>query len=164
MTSLRRSFLVFLLLAAIRQANADELSGRVVGVADGDTITLLDGSNRQHKIRLSGIDAPENSQPFGRASKRALSDCAFGKYATVLTEKTDRYGRQIGLVQVDGVDCNLRQLDLGLAWHYKRYAHERPLTETRVYCDAELLARKARVGLWADGKATAPWEWRKRHG
>lgn len=70
---------------------AEPIIGRVVGVADGDTITVLDALKHQHKIRLSGIDAPEGGQAFGQNSKRALSDCAFGKNATVEGDKTDRY-------------------------------------------------------------------------
>ncbi|WP_291010815.1 thermonuclease family protein [Hydrogenophaga sp.] len=88
----------FLLLVALSPAWAGVLVGKVVAVADGDTITVLDESKLQHKIRLVGIDAPERKQPFGQRSKELLSDLVFGKTVQVDTEKVDRYGRQIGKV------------------------------------------------------------------
>ena len=139
---------------------AEPIIGRVVGVADGDTITVLDALKHQHKIRLSGIDAPEGGQAFGQNSKRALSDCAFGKNATVEGDKTDRYGRTVGRVVVAGVDCNLRQVELGMAWHYVKYASERPAAESKLYAAAEAAARAAKRGLWADPHPMPPSDWR----
>ena len=140
------------------------LEGRVVGVSDGDTLTVLDGDKRQHKIRLSGIDAPESGQAFGNRSKQALSDCAFGKAATVTGDKTDRYGRTVARVSVAGVDCNRRQIELGMAWHYKKYAGEQPAAERAAYAAAEDAARAAKRGLWADPHAMPPWDWRNGDG
>jgi len=57
-------FTAFLLVFAI-SAHAETITGRVVGIADGDTVTVLDAQKVQHKIRLAGIDAPEKAQPFG---------------------------------------------------------------------------------------------------
>lgn len=79
-------------------AFADTYTGRVVGISDGDTITVLDSSNGQHKIRLAGIDAPEKSQAFGQRSKENLSALVFGKPVTIETKKNDRYAREIGKV------------------------------------------------------------------
>jgi endonuclease YncB( thermonuclease family) len=129
---------------------AEPIVGKVVGVADGDTLTVLDALKHQHKIRLSGIDAPEGGQAFGNRSKEALSDCAFGKQATVDGDKSDRYGRRVGKVMVNSVDCNLRQVELGLAWHFVKYA----------YAAAEVAARAAKRGLWIDPHAMPPWDWR----
>ena len=126
---------------------AQAVTGRVVGVSDGDTITLLDADKHQHKVRLAGIDAPESGQAFGRKSKQTLSDCAFGKQATLIGDKVDRYGRTVSKVMVAGVDCNLRQVVLGLAWHYKAYAREQSTLDRDAYANAELDARKARSGL-----------------
>lgn len=83
--------------------NAATIDGRVVGVADGDTVTVLDADKVRHKIRLSGIDAPEKKQPFGQRSKQSLSDLVFGMAVTVESDKRDRYGREVGKVMVDGV-------------------------------------------------------------
>ena len=126
--------------------------------------TLLDADKHQHKVRLAGIDAPESGQAFGRRSKQTLSDCAFGKQATLIGDKVDRYGRTVAKVMVSGVDCNLRQVMLGLAWHYKAYEREQSAPDRDAYANAELDARKARSGLWADAKPVPPWEWRNGEG
>ena len=88
------------LASSVFVAHAETISGRVVSIADGDTLTLLDSSNQQHRIRLGGIDAPEKKQPFGTRSKQNLSVLAFAKYATVEYAKRDRYGRIVGKVIV----------------------------------------------------------------
>jgi hypothetical protein len=93
-------------------------------VADGDTITVLDENRHQHKIRLAGIDAPEKAQDFGQRSKQSLSDQAYRQHVMVETGKTDRYGRLVGKVLVNGQDVNLEQVRRGMAWHYKAYQRE----------------------------------------
>ncbi len=108
-------FASLLLFTLACTANAETITGRVVGVADGDTITVLDADKVQHKIRLSGIDAPEKKQPFGNRSKESLSALAFDKTVNVETSKRDRYGRQIGKVLVNGRDVNLVQVERGMA-------------------------------------------------
>ena len=148
------------MLCLALQAHADTLLGKVVAVADGDTITVLDANKVQHKIRLGGIDAPEKAQPFGQTSKQSLSDLVHGKTVTVDTDKTDRYGREVGKVQVDGVDANLEQVRRGLAWHYKAYQREQPPGDRLAYAAAEKDAAAARLGLWQDAVPVAPWDWR----
>ena len=140
---------------------AGTIEGRVVGVADGDTITVLVDSHTQHKIRLAGIDAPEKSQPFGQRSKESLSDLVFSKIVTVETGKTDRYGREVGKVLVEGIDANLVQVKRGFAWHYKAYEREQAPTERRAYSDAESAARAAQRGLWKEAEPVPPWKYRK---
>ena len=111
--------------------HAGTLSGRVVGVADGDTVTVLDTSRQQYKIRFSGIDAPERAQPFGKRSKENLSRLVFGKDVRVEWDKKDRYGRIVGKVWVQPPDCQRcgltldagqAQLVAGMAWWYRKYA------------------------------------------
>lgn len=152
------AFAVALFANAI--AHGDELKGKIVGVSDGDTATLLTAEHRQVKIRIMGIDAPEKKQPFGQAAKKALSDCAFGKAASVEWTKLDRYGRTIGKLTVDGVDCGLRQIEMGLAWHYKAYEREQQLADRLAYGEAEKSARATRKGLWNDLQPQPPWELR----
>lgn len=142
-------------------AGAETLSGRVVGVADGDTLTLLDATNTQHKIRLAGIDSPEKSQPFGQACKKSLSDLAYNRAVAVESKKLDKYGRAIGKVLVDGQDANLEQVRRGCGWHYKQYQNEQSLDDRLSYNAAEESARTGKVGLWADPSPMPPWEWRK---
>ncbi|MGZ8261474.1 MAG: thermonuclease family protein [Methylotenera sp.] len=94
---------------------------------------------------MTGIDAPEKKQPFGQQFKQSLSDCVFDKTATIVGEKLDRYGRLLGKVIVNGVDCNLRQINQGLAWHYKKYMKEQPQDDQLTYMHAEDNARNAIV-------------------
>ena len=130
--------------------HAETLTGRVVGIADGDTLTLLDGSDVQHKIRLDGIDAPERGQPFGDLSKQSLSDLAFNKDTQARCPKFERYGRRICQVTVVGVDVGLEQIRRGMAWHFKRYESEQSEPDRAAYVAAEAEARRAKRGLWAD--------------
>ncbi len=142
-------------------SNADTVSGRVVGISDGDTLTLLDATNTQHKIRLAGIDSPEKGQPFGQVCKQSLSDLAYDRLVAVESSKRDRYGRLIGKVLVNGQDANLEQVRRGCGWHYKKYQNEQILDDRLSYGKAEDAARAGKVGLWADAEALPPWEWRK---
>jgi len=137
------------------------LSGEVVGISDGDTITILDAERKTHKIRLAGIDAPERGQPFGQRSKQSLSDLAYRQGVQVEWSKTDRYGRIIGKVLVDGQDVCLEQVRRGLAWHYRKYENEQALEDRIAYRKAEEAASLEKAGLWAEPNAIPPWEWRK---
>lgn len=141
-------------------ALAQSLVGKVVSVADGDTITILDGDRTQHKIRLSGIDAPERSQAFGRLSREHLASLVAGEKVAVETAKTDRFGRSVGKVLLHGRDINLTMVAAGFAWHYKKYEMEQPAVERLSYANAEAQARESRAGLWRDPEPTAPWDWR----
>ena len=142
-------------------AQASTIVGRVVGVADGDTLTVLDADRVQHKVRLAGIDAPEKAQAFGNRSKESLSDLVFSKTVTVETDKVDRYGRAVGKVLVEGRDANLIQVERGFSWHYKAYESEQLPSDRVLYDMAEREARAARRGLWRDESPTAPWDYRK---
>jgi endonuclease YncB( thermonuclease family) len=142
-------------------SNAGSLTGRVVGIADGDTLTLLDARNAQHKIRLSGIDSPEKGQPFGHACKKSLSDLAYGRVVAVESNKLDRYGRVIGKVLVNSQDVNLEQVRRGCGWHYKKYQNKQILDDRLSYNAAEESAKASKVGLWADNEPMPPWDWRK---
>lgn len=137
------------------------LSGRVVRIADGDTITVLDASNTQHRIRLQGIDAPESKQDFGTQSKKNLSGMIFGKDVTVAYEKSDQYGRLVGKILLDGKDINLEQVRSGMAWHYKEYEREQSTEDRELYARAEDDARSARRGLWVDTNPIEPAEFRR---
>lgn len=126
-------------------ARADTLSGKVVAVLDGDTVTVLH-ERQQTRVRVAGIDAPEKRQAFGQRSKQAMADCAFGKEVEVEWSKADRFGRTIGKVMAGGVDCGLRQIELGLAWHYKAYAKEQSRSDREGYAAAEDKAKVAGRG------------------
>ena len=132
------------------------LEGRVVGVHDGDTVTLLISGNHQIKVRLAQIDAPELDQAFGQQSKHSLSAMVFNKTSKVEKETIDKYGRTVGTLLVDGLDANKEQVKLGMAWVYRKYLHDQSLLSI------EQTARQSKVGLWADGNPMAPWDY--RHG
>jgi endonuclease YncB( thermonuclease family) len=154
----------FSLIALFLSLNvyADTLIGRVVGVTDGDTITVLDSTNTQYKVRLSGIDAPEKKQAFGQVSKRSLSDLVYAKTVQVEWHKTDRYNRIVGKVLLNGTDTNLEQVKRGLAWHYSKYKKEQPFEDRLNYLHAQEAAMQQKLGLWVEPEPIAPWDWRKR--
>ena len=133
--------------------------GRVVGVHDGDTITVLTDEKESVKVRLDGIDAPESKQPFGIRAKEALSGLVFGKTVVVRARTTDRYGRTVGRIVVNGIDINVELVRLGMSWWYRAYAARDKTLEA-----AEAEARSARRGLWSEREPVPPWEWRKNRG
>lgn len=131
-----------------------ELEGQVVSVTDGDTIKLL-LDKKQYRIRLNGIDAPEMGQAYGRKSKDYLSSLVAGKRAKVIVRDTDRYGRYVGDVLVEGKSANAELVAVGLAWHYVQYSKDERLAEL------EKAARAGKLGLWADPNPIPPWEFRR---
>ncbi|MEN9418854.1 MAG: hypothetical protein RI988_2474 [Pseudomonadota bacterium] len=158
----RRALLGLVLLAQL-PAWAAEATGRVIGVIDGDTIDVLTAKFETLRVRLSGIDAPELGQAFGRNAKAALSSLAFTRQVTIEWHKRDRHGRLVGKVTLEGRDIALEMLTLGMAWHYTRFESEQPAADRREYADAQTRARVARRGLWADTAPLPPWEYRARH-
>jgi endonuclease YncB( thermonuclease family) len=165
--------LPFVLLFLALPEYADTLVGRVVRAVDGDTVYVLDAAQEQHKVRLSGIDAPERKQPFGTKSKEHLAELVAGQDIEVAWTNTDRWRRLIGTVWVASPDCRsepcpktldagLGLLTSGLAWHYKKYAHEQAEEDGERYAFAEEEARAKRAGLWNEPDPVPPWQWRRR--
>jgi len=148
--------------ALARPAAADALRGRVVGVADGDTVTVLTAERVRQVVRLAGIDAPEKAQPYGARAKRHLSELVYGAEVVVEYEKRDRYGRIVGKIVRGGQDASLALIEAGYAWHFKRYAAEQSPADRATYARAEEAAREARRGLWSERGPLPPWEWRAR--
>jgi len=135
--------------------SAESQTGEIVGVYDGDTCTLLVGEE-EYKIRLEGIDTPEMDQAFGKRAKQALSGYIFGEQVTARLSGQDRYQRHLGTILLDGQNVNLQMVKDGCAWHYKKYSSDEMLAQ------AELDARAARRGLWKNGDAMPPWDWRSK--
>lgn len=133
-----------------------DLWGRVVRVADGDTLSLLDKNNKQHKIRLFGIDTPERDQPFGRAASRFLASHVAGKTVGIDEIDLDNYGRSVGIVYLDNVNINLLMVKTGHAWWYRHYAGR--YDDLRL---AEATAKEQGLGLWTDSNPVPPWDWRR---
>lgn len=156
-----RAAAVFIALGSPLAVVAAELDGTIVGVADGDTVTLLDATRTQHKIRLDGIDAPERTQPHGQRARQSLVQLVHGRAAHADCPKIDRYGRAVCRVIVDGVDVGLEQIRRGFAWHYVKYAHEQRAGDRADYSRAESAARAAQFGLWSFSDPTPPWDYRR---
>jgi endonuclease YncB( thermonuclease family) len=157
------SFLSILVAIALFNLSvADTLHGRVVGVSDGDTVTILDAYNKQHKIRLSGIDAPEKAQAFGKKSKESLSEMVFGKSVDVEWDKQDRYGRTVGKIMLGGLDICLEQVKRGMAWHYKQYQNEQSPEDRDAYAKSESQAQDRKMGLWRDPAPIEPAVFRQK--
>jgi micrococcal nuclease len=146
----------FLIYAWITGKEGDRLTGTVVSVHDGDTITLLQGKT-QYKIRLDGIDCPELGQAFGNNARQFTSDMVFQKKVNVYYSSKDRYRRYLGTVMDrEGKNLNRELLKAGLAWHYKHYSDD------VILAGLESKARRAKLGLWADPGAIPPWEFREQ--
>jgi len=128
---------------------------RVVGVHDGDTLTCLDETNTQQKVRLAEIDAPELGQDYGKVSREALAEMVFGKTVTVTEEGKDRYGRWIAHMQLNGTDVNRQMVATGNAWHYADYSRDTTLATLQ----ADAQAR--RLGLWTQPEPVPPWDFRQ---
>ena len=154
--------MVFLALLFGSTAWAKEISGRVVAIADGDTATVLVAGNRQVRVRLAAIDAPERAQPFGNRSRQALSTLIFGKDVIVRVTDTDRYKRTVGIIMLGETDVNLEMVRLGYAWVYRQYVINLPRAQALQYSAAEDIARQKKRGLWVDEAPTPPWEWRRK--
>ena len=153
---------VAVIVALGNSAMAATLVGRVIGVADGDTVTVLDSANQQFKIRLAGIDAPEKRQAFGQRSKQSLSAMVMGRDVRVEYQGRDRYSRIVGKVLVEGMDACLAQVRSGMAWHYKKYQADQSPADRATYAAEEDGARGRREGLWSDPYAEPPWDFRRR--
>jgi endonuclease YncB( thermonuclease family) len=136
------------------------VTGTVVAVADGDTLTLVDKRARRLIIRLAEIDAPEKCQPYGGQARKLLTELALNRAVKVEVIDIDQYGRRVGKVSVDGAAETVNRILLrhGLAWVYTTYARDATLKVL------EQQAAVARLGLWADKKPLPPWQWRRTHG
>jgi endonuclease YncB( thermonuclease family) len=152
----------FLTTFLVVVANADVLNGTVVGISDGDTITVLDNSMQQHKVRLKGIDAPEKSQAFGSEAKETLSNYIYKKEVSVEYKKYDKYKRIVGKVKLDGQDICLQLIRDGMAWNYTEYEKELSKTDRELYREAEVNAREMKIGLWFDVQKIKPSAFRKQ--
>lgn len=136
---------------------ASAFSGKVVGVSDGDTITVMH-QGKGERVRLYGIDCPEKGQAFGQKAKRFTSDMVFGKIVEVEPMATDRYGRTVGFVFAGRECLNVELIRSGFAWVYVEYCSDK---YKQPWGLLEAQARESRSGLWADRSPVAPWAWRR---
>lgn len=156
---MRRFLLAVLPLYFLSNPCLADVTGKVIGVMDGDTIKILTADNQQIKVRFNQIDAPEKDQPWGQNSKQALSDLVFGKQVTVTDTSTDKYQRTtLGTVMLGSTNINKQQVANGNAWAYRQYLKDQD------YLNLETQAKAAKKGLWSlqADQIMPPWEW--RHG
>lgn len=151
-------FLSLLWLFPVSQAFASQFDGQVVGVSDGDTITVLN-DQKQIKVRLYGVDCPESKQAFGTRARQFTSEQVFGKLVSVEVMDIDRYGRTVGIVSApNGTVLNTELLAGGMAWLYPDYCKAPICGEWK---QVETSARQRKVGLWGGKNPLPPWVWRK---
>jgi endonuclease YncB( thermonuclease family) len=143
------------------QAKGPVFHARCIGVADGDTITVLNRDQLRLRIRLAWIDAPEKGQSFGRVAKRTMSELVYGKEVELHVHDTDRYGRFVSLVFAEKADVGLQMIERGLAWPSEHFLGKAPPDIQKSYREAGRLAQESRVGLWSEPLPVAPWEFRR---
>lgn len=149
------ALLLFLLIPVSAQA----LNGTVVAVSDGDTITIRSEDGRKLKIRLYGIDTPEIQQAYGDKAKDLTHKAVYGKKVGIRPIDTDRYGRTVAIVYVNGQSVNKYLLQEGYAWVYSRYCKESFCTTWK---GVEAFSRIQERGMWVDSDIIPPWEWRQK--
>lgn len=133
---------------------AESFSGKVVGISDGDTITVLH-ENTPQKIRILGVDCPEKTQPFGTKAKDFAASIIFTETVYVDYDKRDRYGRILGNVFIGGESLTEKLLESGLCWHYVQYSQDEALQAI------EDRARERKIGVWSMKDPVPPWEFRR---
>jgi len=155
MTSVARMTALFWMVFLLGSSATETLSGDVVGITDGDTVTVLVGG-QPRKIRLAEIDTPESGQPWGSRAKQALSDKVYRKNVVLRVLDTDRYGRAVAHVYLGERHINREMVREGHAWAYRKYLRDTSLLKDETH------AREARLGLWNQSEEPVPpWEWRR---
>ena len=155
---INRIVLIIIVFLSLSNCLYSQLKGRIIGVSDGDSVSLLDEKNVVFKIRLNGIDAPEKKQDFGNASKNFIGDLIYDKFVWVRTNGLDRYGRTIGTIYLNenmiGKSVNEMSLENGMSWHYKKY------DKNIIWSNIELKAKEDKIGLWQLQNPIPPWSFR----
>ncbi len=157
-----RTLIAIALTLISSAASADTLTGRVVDIADGDTLTLLVG-RQSYKIQIAAIDAPERYQAWGEQSKTPLSRLTLSRTAVANCSRLERWDHQTCQVTVNGIDIGLQQIKEGMAWWVRQDAHAQSAEDQSAYESAELMAKMRRLGLWGATNPVPPWEFRGRH-
>ncbi|WP_215769629.1 thermonuclease family protein [Haemophilus sp. SZY H36] len=145
-----------LFLTVLSACSSEKGNCRVMGISDGDTLTCLTKGNKQIKVRLAEIDAPEKKQAFGQKSKKALSDMVYLRDVRLSLKGQDRYQRTLAIVYYQDKNINLEMVKQGMAWAYKQYSHD------PIYLQAQENTQAKRIGLWADNNPIEPSQWRRQ--
>lgn len=145
------------------EAAREAFAATVVGIDDGDSFVARRRDGTKIRIRIAGIDAPEKSQPWAALARKRLRELLHGREIAIVALKTDRWGRRVALIEVDGADPALTMLADGLAWHFARYDRDLPAPLRLRYAQAQAKARERQAGLWQAPDPEPPWEFRKRN-
>lgn len=132
-----------------------QITSKVVGIKDGDTIVVLDDNNNQITLRLAEVDCPESGQPFGKNAKQFTSSQVFGKTVKYYPTNSDRYGRIVAKVYYDGKYLSEEIIKAGLGWWYYRYSDNKDLGKLQD------IAKNKKLGLWSHTQVIPPWEFRR---
>ena len=158
---------VIIYILNIYSVRAD-FTAKVLRVVDGDTVHVVNKAGKKFKVRLTGIDAPEQNQPYGLVSTYHLRGLLLNKFVLLESKpkkgkpySVDRYKRVLAKIVLDGRDINLSQVLSGYAWHFKRYQNQQSRSDREAYSKAELYAEENELGLWGEKNPIAPWKWRK---
>jgi micrococcal nuclease len=152
-----KNTILILLISFLFTSYTHAFQGKVIRISDGDTITVLHDGNKE-KIRLYGIDTPEMKQSFGKEAKAFTESMVTGKTVNVESVTTDRYGRTIGIVHVDGNSLSEEIVKSGYAWVYDRYCKKDMCDKWK---QLEEVARQSKAGLWLQDDPVAPWKYRR---
>lgn len=152
------SFLAVFIISSVGHDGIYAWQGQVVGVADGDTITILSPDKRQIHIRLYGVDCPEGGQDFGSRAKQFTSSKVFGKTVEIDPMDTDAYGRTVAIVKVDGANLSQMLVESGMAWVFDKYCKMMP--DCGDWRQRQEDAKNKRNGLWSGSNPTPPWDYR----
>lgn len=147
--------------SALPENDAARIVGKVVHISDGDTFIVESSNGERTSIRIHAIDAPELSQTFGKESREQLRALIANQTVEVRKHNIDQFRRIVGAVFLNGKDIGLEMTSGGYVWHFKQYQKEQSPEEQRAYAAAEDSAREAHIGLWRDGPATPPWDYRR---
>ena len=172
-------FLVFTLLlsTAVHAGGLSVTNGQIVSIPDGDTLCIQTETNEYKKVRLHGIDAPENDQDDGEWAGSILREFALNTKVKVVSGPLDPYGRLLGTAEVistvsdecsnnkmGATELNEYMLCKGAAWYYKRFENTYSSEEKTRWIKAFNKAKNASVGIWKQAAGlTPPWNWRKDH-
>lgn len=159
---LQACLLLVLLTFILSFAQTETITAKVVGVVDGDTVTVILPGGSQQQVRLQGIDAPELNQPFGAEARHYLSSLLLDKKIRLEWNKRDAYGRIIGKILISGHDVSLEMIRAGFAWHYKQYEGEQSVADRQLYAAAETEARASARDLWQGSAPVPPWNFREQ--
>ena len=161
-------FVLTILLALYVTFLRADFTAKVQRVVDGDTVHVEDETGKKFKVRLTGIDAPEQNQPYVLSATYHLRGLLLNKFVLLESKpkkgkpySVDRYKRVLAKIILDGRDINLAQVLNGYAWHFKRYQKQQSPKDRELYSQAELHAEKNKLGLWDEKNPIAPWKWRK---